>query len=100
MSCCPTCGRPASRRGTQAPKTLRRVITCWACHQAFTQLGPGRRRIVCDRPECELKRQAYRRRGEADLDRAHGDDETPLPVPHRVFLHALGASATRTGRTP
>lgn len=68
---------------------------CGSCGADFTQAGPGRPRIVCSSPACEARRKAYRRRGESDLDRPHGDPEEDLHVPSRVFQQALRKSHGR-----
>jgi hypothetical protein len=60
---CPTCGR---KHYMPAPPRSR---VCWACGEAFTQVGSGRPRLVCDNAECQVKRRRYRRAGYAALDR-------------------------------
>lgn len=86
MDRCPTCHR------LKPPPTPPRPRVCWACGKDFVQLGAGRPRITCDDPKCLAKRKRYRKLGLADLDRQHGVHETGLPVPPRVFLHAIGRS--------
>jgi hypothetical protein len=60
---CPACQRKLP------PPTPVRHLKCWACGGDFDQSGPGRRRVVCHKPECALKRRTYRKQGGAALDR-------------------------------
>lgn len=82
---CPTCHR------IKPPPLEPRSRKCWACGKSFTQVR-GRPRITCDDAKCLAKRKRYRKLGLADLDRRHGVHEHGLPVPPRVFQHALGRS--------